>query len=85
MHVVTDDARILLPMDELIDRDKELARLNKEMASCEREIAAVSGRLANEGFVSKAPAKVIELERQKLEKATERMEKIRESLAALGA
>lgn len=85
VHVVTDDARILLPMDELIDRDKELARLNKEMASCEREIAAVSGRLANEGFVVKAPAKVIESERQKLEKATERMEKIRESLAALGA
>lgn len=55
------------------------------MASCEREIAAVSGRLANEGFVAKAPAKVIESERQKLEKATERMEKIRESLAALGA
>ena len=53
VHVVTDDARILLPMDELIDRDKELARLNKEMASCEREISAVSGRLANEGFVAK--------------------------------
>lgn len=85
LHVVTDDARIMLPMDELIDRDKELARLNKELASCQKDIDLVSGRLSNEGFVAKAPEKVIAAEREKLEKATERMAKIKESLAALGA
>ncbi|MDF3006089.1 MAG: valS [Oscillospiraceae bacterium] len=85
LHVVTDHARILLPMDELIDREKELARLNKELATCEKDIELVSGRLANEGFVAKAPEKVIIAERDKLEKATERMAKIKESLAALGA
>ncbi|MEA5135627.1 MAG: valine--tRNA ligase [Candidatus Fimivivens sp.] len=85
LHVVTDHARILLPMDELIDREKELARLNKELAVCEKDIELVSGRLANEGFVAKAPEKVIIAERDKLEKATERMAKIKESLAALGA
>ncbi len=85
LHVVTDHARILLPMDELIDREKELARLNKELASCRKDIELVSGRLSNEGFVAKAPEKVIAAERDKLEKATERMAKIKESLAALGA
>ena len=85
LHVVTDHARILLPMDELIDREKELARLNKELVTCEKDIELVSGRLSNEGFVAKAPEKVIVAERDKLEKATERMAKIKESLAALGA
>ncbi|MEG1773712.1 MAG: class I tRNA ligase family protein, partial [Oscillospiraceae bacterium] len=83
VHVVTDEAQIFLPMDELIDRDKELARLNRELAACEREIMMVSGRLANESFVQKAPAKVIAGEREKLQKATERVEKIKESLLAL--
>ena len=69
---------------DLLDIEKETARLNKERAACEKEIAAVSGRLSNEGFVAKAPAKVIESERQKLARATERLAKIDESLAALG-
>jgi valyl-tRNA synthetase len=84
VHVVTDAARILLPLDELIDRDKELARLNKELASCERDIASVDQKLANENFVAKAPAKVIEGEKLRREKAVERLAKIKESLAALG-
>ena len=83
VHVVTDAARILLPLDELIDRDKELARLNKELASCERDIASVDSRLANENFVAKAPQKVIDGEKARREKAVERLAKIKESLAAL--
>ena len=83
LNVVTDEAIILLPMDELIDREKELARLNKEMASCQKDLDIIGGKLNNEAFVAKAPEKVIAAEREKLAKATERMAKIKESLAAL--
>ncbi len=84
MNIVTDAVRIFVPMDELIDRDKELARLQKEKASCERDIASVNQKLANQNFVTRAPAQVIENERQKLRRATELLAKIEESLAALG-
>ena len=69
-------------MEELIDREKELERLGKERAACQKEIDFISGKLANEKFVSKAPQKVVDAERAKLDKATQRMEKILESIAA---
>ena len=69
-------------MDELIDREKELARLAKEKASCEKDIEFVMKKLSNEGFVAKAPAKVIENEREKLAKAQEKLQKIEQSIAA---
>jgi valyl-tRNA synthetase len=84
MHIVTDEARILIPMNELVNFEVEKARLNKEQKSCEKEIDLVQGRLNNQDFVSKAPQKVIEGERDKLAKALERLEKIKESLFALG-
>ena len=71
-------------MGDLIDREKELARLNKEKASCEKDIAMVQGKLNNEKFVSKAPANIVEQEKEKLRKSEERMAKILESIAALG-
>jgi valyl-tRNA synthetase len=83
MQVVTDEARIFIPLDELIDRDKELARLQKELSACEREIELVGSRLQNENFVTRAPANVIEGERGKLAKATERKQKIEESIRQL--
>ncbi len=70
--IISDGARILIPFDELIDREKELARLEKELAKAEKDIAALNGKLANRGFVSKAPASVVENEREKLAKAEER-------------
>ena len=84
VQVVTDSARIFIPMGDLIDREKELARLNKEKASCEKDIAMVQGKLNNEKFVSKAPANIVEQEKEKLRKSEERMAKILESIAALG-
>ncbi len=83
MQVVTEDARIFIPLDELIDRDKELARLNKELLSCQKDIELISGKLQNENFVSRAPAAVIEGERVKLSKAEEKQGKIKESLEHL--
>ena len=82
VQVITDSARVFIPMDELIDREKELARLAKEKASCEKDIEFVMKKLSNEGFVAKAPAKVIENEREKLAKAQEKLQKIEQSISA---
>ena len=60
VQVVTHAARAFIPMMELIDREKELARLQKEKAACEKEIASAAAKLANEGFVNKAPAAVVQ-------------------------
>ncbi|WP_105205222.1 valine--tRNA ligase [Neobittarella massiliensis] len=80
---ITDAAKIGIPMDELVDKEKERARLEKEKAGCEREIQIVSGKLQNESFVAKAPEKVVNAERDKLARAQEKLAKIEESLAAL--
>ena len=82
VQVVTDAARVFIPMDELVDREKELARLGREKAACEKDIAALSSKLDNPGFVAKAPAQVVDGERAKLAKARERLAKIEESIAA---
>lgn len=83
VQIATTDARIFLPLDDLIDKDKEHERLAKEKNSCEKEISILSGKLANEAFISKAPEKVVAEIREKLTRANELMVKIQESIAAL--
>ena len=81
--IVTPSARLFIPMNELIDREKELARLQKEKASAEKDISVINGKLSNAGFVAKAPAQVVEAEKVKLKTAEEKLAKIEESIAAL--
>lgn len=81
---VTDSCKVFIPIGELIDKDKELARLNKEKEACEKDIAIISGKLNNASFVERAPEKVVNAEREKLARAQERMNKILESIEALG-
>ncbi len=81
--VVTDCARIFIPLDDLVDKEKELARLAKEKVTVEKDIAFLSGKLNNQGFIAKAPAQLIEVEKAKLAKAEEKMAKIDESISAL--
>ena len=81
--VVTDCARLFIPLSEIIDKDKELARLNKEKAGVLKDIEIISKKLNNEGFLAKAPAQLIESEKVKLSKAQEKLAKIEQSLAAL--
>ncbi|MFR3225777.1 MAG: hypothetical protein ACLTNY_02280 [Blautia massiliensis (ex Durand et al. 2017)] len=69
---------------ELIDREKELARLNKELAKAEKETSMFQNQLNNPKFVEKAPAKLVEDTRAKLAAAEEKAAKIRQSIAALG-
>ncbi len=83
LQVVTSGAKILIPMGDLIDKDKELSRLNKEKATCEKDVAMLSGKLSNQNFVSKAPEDIVEKEREKLAKAEEKLSKINEAIAKL--
>ncbi len=80
---VTDSAKIYLPMGDLIDREAELKRLQKELEACEKEIRITEGKLANQEFVSKAPERVVNVERDKLARAKERLAKIQGSIREL--
>ena len=84
VQVITDSARAFIPMAELIDRDKELARLRKEEKSFQKDIDTLTAKLNNPGFLAKAPAAVVEADKEKLQKANERMGHIRDSIQALG-
>ena len=64
---VTADARLYLPLAQLVDVDKELSRIEKETANAQKEIARAEAQLANERFVSRAPKNVIQAQREKLE------------------
>ncbi len=79
---VTAAARIFIPMDELVDKEKELARLSKEREKAQKDIDFLSGKLNNQGFLAKAPEKLIEAEKAKLAKAQEKMDKIMQSIKA---
>ncbi len=82
VQVITNAARAFLPMAELIDREKELARLAKERDKCLSDIAFIRRKLDNPGFVAKAPAKVIETEKGRLAENEALLKKIEESIAA---
>ena len=82
--VVTGDAQIYMPMGDLIDFAAERARLEKEKAKVEDDIAFVMKKLDNPNFVSKAPEKVVAVEREKADKLREHLAKLEESIAALG-
>lgn len=69
--IVLDKAEIQLPLKELVDFEKELKRLQKDKKEAEAELKRAKGKLSNEGFVSKAPAKLIEEEKEKVTKYEE--------------
>ena len=75
-----DGAEILIPLDELVDKKKELERLNKEKINLEKEIDRVVKKLSNEGFTKKAPAKVVEEEKAKQEKYQKMYENVLEMI-----
>ena len=84
VQVVTPAAKAYIPMEQLIDREKELARLQKEKEKCLSDIAFVEKKLQNQAFVAKAPAQVVEAERKKIQVSQQHLAKLEESIAALG-
>ena len=84
VQVSTHAARGFIPMMELIDRDKELARLNKEKAKAEKEMAMFGNQLNNPKFVERAPAALVEEIRTKFAKSQDKLANIEQSIKALG-
>lgn len=81
--IVTNDAKVYIPMDELVDKKAELARLNRELETAKKQFAQVNGKLNNQGFLSKAPAQVVEGVKKDFETLTERIQLIESSISAL--
>ena len=79
--IVLDKAEIQLPLKELVDFEKELKRLQKDKKDAEAELKRAKGKLSNQGFVSKAPAKLIEEEKEKVTKYEEILKTVEEQIA----
>ena len=81
--IITDDAKIYMPLGDLIDFEAERARLNKERDAVLKDIQFVENKLNNPGFVSKAPEKVVAEQRKNLEVYKEKLSMVEERLKAL--
>ncbi len=84
VSIVTAEAKIYIPMGDLVDFEAERKRLNKEKEAAEKKLAQINGKLNNPGFLAKAPQNVIDGQKADAEKLTEKIKMIDESLAALG-
>src|SRR5262249_28722613 len=80
---VGPDARIILPLEGLIDRVAEAARLRKSIADAERQLGSIRNKLGNESFVSRAPAEVVEQQRAKEAELVAQLEELKRLLAKL--
>ena len=83
VSAVTDKAQIFMPLEDLVDFDKEIERLNKERETLDKEIARAKGKLSNENFVKKAPSAVVEEEREKLQRYNQMMNKVMDRIENL--
>ena len=80
VSIITDGARMYIPMEELVDFKAELARLQKEKNAVQKELDMVNAKLGNARFVEKAPAAVVEGQRQAKAQLDEKMQLILESI-----
>jgi valyl-tRNA synthetase len=85
VSAVTDKAQIFMPLEDLVDFEKEMERLLKEKANLEKELARVEGKLSNRNFVEKAPPAVVEEERKKKAKYEDMMAKVLSRIEALNS
>ncbi len=84
VSLVTADAKLYIPLAELVDLDAERKRISKELEKKQKYLAGIQSKLANEKFVSKAPEAVIQRERDNLSKTEREIAQLEESLKALG-
>lgn len=80
---VIDKAELFIPLGELVDFDKEIERIKKEIENVDNEIARASGKLANKGFLDKAPKALVDAERAKYDKFIDMREKLNKQLKDL--
>ncbi len=83
--VVIGKMRLLIPLADLIDKEQELARLEREIGKIEPQIKALTGKLANPGFTNNAPEKVVEGERAKLQDAENKLAELKQQLEKIKA
>ncbi|MBS5567674.1 MAG: valine--tRNA ligase [Firmicutes bacterium] len=83
IEVVTHAARVLMPLAELVDFEKELARIAKEKANAEKQLTGIENKLSNQGFIAKAPEAVVNGAREDAAKLRALIEKLDASAAAM--
>ena len=81
----TADAKLYIPMGQLVDIAKELERITKELEKARKNLQGLEGKLSNENFVSRAPEAVVNAERAKAQKARDLIASLEQSLAAMQA
>ena len=81
--ITTADAKLYIPMGQLVDVAKELERIAKELADARKFLTSVEGKLSNEKFVSRAPEAVVDAERQKAQKTRDLIAQLEQSEAAM--
>ncbi|MBR2799887.1 MAG: valine--tRNA ligase, partial [Oscillospiraceae bacterium] len=82
---VTDNARMFMPMADLVDLEKERSRLQKELANAEKQLQAQIGKLSNQNFVTRAPEAVVNVEREKKVKLEALIENLKLNLSHLAS
>ena len=83
VSAVTKACTLYIPLGDLVDFEKEIARLSKELDNLHKEIARAEGKLNNPGFVSKAPAALVEQEKGKLALNQQKAEQVEKRIAEL--
>lgn len=81
--IVADNARLYIPMGELVDLEAEKTRLHKELENTQKQLAGVQAKLNNEQFVSKAPAPIVQNQRDTAAKLKEKIQMLEQSLAEM--
>ena len=81
--ITTADAKLYIPMGQLVDVSKELERIQKELEKARKNLAGIEGKLSNENFTARAPENVVQAEREKAAKARDLISQLEESEAAL--
>jgi valyl-tRNA synthetase len=83
LTITTADAKLYIPMGQLVDVAKEIARITKELEAAKKFLASLEGKLSNEKFVSRAPEAVVAAEREKAAKHRDLIAQLEQSLAAM--
>ncbi|MFW5787030.1 MAG: valine--tRNA ligase, partial [Halanaerobiales bacterium] len=80
---IVNEVEVILPLEGMVDLDKEIERLENKLDEIESEIKRAEGKLATDGFVNKAPKDLVEAERQKLKEYKNERQKVKQRLLEL--